>query len=171
MSALKQKLRLAANLPGLSLEALHNNEPGELIADFSPHFTNCVFVFKHAEHAFDRETYIEKVLQPVEIRDGERRLNYKFIDSKDDFHIQVSDVIAGFLGRHFTFLQNHSLPELRSKRASFSETQTLNLELLQTLIDRSDDFSDGLLHTIIPLDTGFKNDVFLHGQNAPEFLG
>ncbi|MFA6231945.1 MAG: DUF3800 domain-containing protein [Rhodanobacter sp.] len=110
---LRQTLRHAMRLPDLELPLLHDNEPGELIRDLSHHFMHCMYVFKHASHTFDRETYVEKALQSFEIHDGEKRLDYRFTDSKGEVGIQVSDVVTGLLGRHFTYLQNHTLPELR----------------------------------------------------------
>lgn len=167
---LRQTLRHATRLPDLELPFLHDNEPGELISDFSHHFMHCMYVFKYASHTFDRETYVEKALQSLEIHDGERRLDYRFTDSKGEVAIQVSDVVTGLLGRHFTYLQNHTLPELRERKASFSEQQKKNLNLLRALIDRSDEFSDGLFHAVVPYDTHFKNNTFLHEQPSPYYL-
>lgn len=171
MKVLKEILRRAAKAPGLELEFLHDNGQGELIGDFSIHFMHCLYVFKHASHVLDRETNIERIMQQFEIRDGDRLVDYCFEDSEKEIGIQASDVIAGLLGRHFTYLQQHSLPELHDALARFSERQLTNLGLLRELIHRSDTFSDGLLHAVYPLDTGYKNDAFLHGRSAPSYLG
>jgi hypothetical protein len=170
-TVLKQTLRHASRLQGLELPFLYDNEPGELIGDFSNHFLHCMYVFKNATHTFDRETYVEKVLQQSEVRDGERRLDYRFVDSKEDVGIQLSDVITGLLGKHFSYLQDHSLPQLRKRKAAFSGQQAKSLQLLRTLIDRSDELSDGLCHAVLPLDTVFKNNAFLHDQDVPDFMG
>lgn len=171
MKMLKDVLRRAAKAPGLELAFLHDNEPGELIGDFSIHFMHCLYVFKHASHILDRETNIERIMQQFEIRDGDRLVDYRFEDSENEIGIQASDVVAGLLGRHFTYLQQHSLPELHDALARFSERQLTNLSLLRELIHRSDTFSDGLLHALYPLDTGYKNDAFLHGRSVPSYLG
>ena len=156
---LRQTLRHAARLPALELTFLHDNEPGELIADF-----------KNASHVFDEETFIEKVLAKFELREGTRRLEYRFADSKAEMGIQLSDVVAGLVGRHFSYLQDHSLTELMRRRAGFTEVQLGNLARLRTLIDRSDAFSDGLFHVLMPLDTCFKNNAFLHEIEVPPFM-
>lgn len=167
---LKQTMQRAAT-QNLELAFLHDNEPGELIDNLSGHFLHCMCIFKNAEHTFDRETYIERILSNREIRNGDQRLNYHFADSKDEVGIQLSDVVAGLLGRHFSYLQDHSLPLLRERKAAFSETQIKNLHLLRAVIDRSDALSDGLFHAVLPLDTHFKNNAFLHDQGAPPFMG
>lgn len=140
---LRQTLRRAARLTTLELVFLHDNEPGELISDFSIQFLHRIYVFKNASHVFDEETYVEKVLSQLELREGERRLDYRFADSKAEPGIQLSDVVAGLVGRHFSYLKDHSLKELMQRRAGFTELQLANLARLRRLIGRSDAFSDG----------------------------
>lgn len=167
---LRQTLRHAARLPELELTFLHDNEPGELIANFSVQFMHSIYVFKNAFHVFDKETFIEKILAKFELRDGVRRLEYRFADSKAEVGIQLSDVVAGLVGRHFSYLQDHSLTELMRRRAGFSKVQLGNLTRLRTLIARSNTFSDGLFHVLMPLDTCFKNNAFLHEIEVPHFM-
>ena len=167
---LRRTLQRAARLPALQLAFLHDNEPGELIADFSIQFLHRIYVFKNASHVFDEETYIEKVLAQFELCEGERRLDYRFADSKAEAGIQLSDVVAGLVGRHFSYLKEHSLMELMRRRAGFTEIQLANLVRLRTLIDRSDAFSDGLFHVLMPMDTCFKNNAFLHETEVPPFM-
>ncbi|HCF1530114.1 TPA: DUF3800 domain-containing protein [Pseudomonas aeruginosa] len=167
---LRQTLRRAARLTALELVFLHDNEPGELISDFSIQFLHRIYVFKNGIHVFDEETYVEKVLSQFELREGERRLDYRFADSKAEAGIQLSDVVAGLVGRHFSYLKDHSLKELIQRRAGFTELQLANLARLRTLIDRSDAFSDGLFHVVMPLDTCFKNNAFLHEIEVPPFM-
>jgi hypothetical protein len=165
---LKQTLRQAARMEELVF--LHDNEPGELIQDFSSHFLRNVYMFKNASHTFDRETYVEKVLQSLDVCDGQRRVDYRFVDSKDNVCIQLSDVVAGLMGKHFDYVQDHSLATLKSRKASFSELQKQNLAMLREIIDRSDAVSDGFCHAIAPLDSTFKNNFFLHDRDAPSFI-
>lgn len=165
---LKHTLRQAIRIDELIF--LHDNEPRELIKDFSMHFLRNVYIFKNASHTFDRETYIEKVLQSVDVLDGQRRLDYQFVDSKDNVCVQLSDVVAGLMGKHFNYVQDHSLATLKARKENFTELQRQNLAMLKELIDRSDAESEGLCHTIAPLDCIFKNNSFLHNQNAPSFI-
>ena len=165
---LKQTLCQAAQIDELVF--LHDNEPGELIQDFGMHFLHSVYVFKNASHTFDRETYIEKVLRSRDVCDGQQRVDYRFVDSKDNVCVQLSDVVAGLMGKHFDYVQNHSLAALKARKADFSELQKQNLTMLRELIDRSDAVSDGFCHAIIPLDSMFKNNVFLHDFDAPSFI-
>ena len=130
-------------------------------------FLNSVYVFKNASHVFDRETYIEKALSTVEMRDGERRIDYRFVDSKDSICVQLSDVIAGLFGKHFNYLQDNTLARLLERKAAFSNRQRETLTMITKLIDRSDDVSDGFFHRVAPMDISFKNDAFLHEIEVP----
>jgi hypothetical protein len=167
---LKRTLRHATRLPKLELPFLHDNKSGELIADFSVHFMHCIYVFKNASHVFDKETFIEKIFEKFELREGNRRLDYRFANSKEEEGIQLADVVVGLVGRHFSYLQDHSLTELMQRRASFNKVQLGNLDKLHELIDRSDNFSNGLFHVVMPFDTQFKNNAFLHEIEVPPFM-
>lgn len=167
---LRQIMRHASRLPDIELPFLHDNEPGELIKDFSVHFIHQIHTFKNATHVFDNETHVERIMRKYELRDGDRRLNYRFADSKDEPGIQLSDILAGLVGRHFNYLQDHSLTKLLQRRNQFDQTQNTNLALLRELIDRSDDFSSGLFHAVMPLDVIFKNNAYLHDAEVPPHM-
>lgn len=167
---LRQTLRHASRLPDLELPFLHDEQAGELIKDFSVHFMHPIHTFKNASHVFDNETHVERIMHKYELRDAERRLDYRFADSKDEPGIQLSDIVAGLVGRHFNYLQDHSLTELVQRRDQFDETQHTNLSLLRRLIDRSDDFSSALFHAVMPLDIGFKNNAYLHDAEVPPHM-
>ena len=84
--------------------------------------------------------------------------------------IRLSDVVAGLVGRHFSYLKDQSLTELMRRKSGFTEVQLANLARFRALIDRSDAFSDGMFHVLMPLDTCFKNNAFLHGIEVPPFM-
>lgn len=171
MRLLKQCLRNVSKLANVELVFLHDEEPGELVKDFSSQFMSALCTFKHATHVLDEETEIQRRLQDVEIRDGDRKLDYRFADSVEEIGIQASDIFAGLIGRHFTYVQDRTLAQLRAARARFTPEQHAVLALLSDLINRSDSFSTGLLHAVLPLDTQFKHNEFLFGVPAPAHLG
>jgi len=57
--------------------------------------------------------------------------------------IQVSDVMCRLLGKHFNFIEEHSMPQLREAKPSFNGPQLGNLKQLEKLIDVSNTLSDG----------------------------
>ncbi|MBY6266596.1 hypothetical protein EI613_32650 (plasmid) [Azospirillum sp. 412522] len=170
-SLLKKVLKQSWRLPGLELPFLHENRSGELIDNFSVHFLHCVCMFKNSSHIFDTEKYVERILSNIELREGSRILDYRFVDSKSEVGVQLSDVVCGLLGRHFSYIQSHSLSALRERKSKFKSQQLATLYKLRDLLLRSDLYSDGLLHSVLPLDTLYKNNFFLYGKDAPSFLG
>ncbi len=149
---------------------LTDNEDGLVIKDFSIFFLRSIYLFKNSSHTFDRETNVEKALSRVEVMDNGRLVDYRFVDSKSDARIQISDVICGLIGRHFNFVQDCSMTELRSMKANLTARQQSNLSLLKGLIDRSDAQSNGFCQATIPGDSHWKNNLFLHNHDdAPPF--
>lgn len=170
MTQLRRLLREAAAIRGLELPFLHSNAKGELIDGFSRFFIHTICIFSHATHVFDRETMVEKAIEKYDLRDGDRPLDYRFADSKDEVPIQVSDVLAGLIGRHFSFLSQRSAAEIREMISRCSTLQLDNLHSLSKLIDRANDFSPAMLHEILPKDTRFKNAALLDDHPLPHYL-
>lgn len=168
VAVLRDRLRQAAGMGELVF--LHDNDDGELIDNLSMHFLRGIYVFKNASHVFDQETFVERALRTTEIREDGRRLDYRFADSRLEPGVQLSDVVAHLFGKYFTFLQDHNLADLLARRGRFTGLQRDNLGLLRELIDRSDAVSDGFCHMLVPLDTNYKNDAFLHDHHVPSFL-
>lgn len=168
MRMLKDLLRQASHLNELVF--LHDNEPGDVLSNFSHLFLRGICEFNKASHIFDRETNIERILQTTEVRDGTRRIDYQFVDSKDNVCVQLSDVVVGLLGKHFDYVEKHSLATLRTSKARFNEIQQTNLALIKELIGHSDRESEGFCHSISSLDSAFKNDMFLHGREVPPHI-
>lgn len=170
MAALLRKT-IAQGAQRGELVFLHSNETHELVDNFGVHFAHRVVLFKNASHTFDRETSIEKFFKSLEIRDGQRVLDYRFVDSKDEVCIQVSDVVAGLFGKHFDYAHRQSLSTIRARKARFSEQQRQNLAAVRALIDRSDDVSPGFLHGVTTLDAHAKSEFLLFDVEPERELG
>ena len=76
--------------------------------------------------------------------------------------VQLSDVIAGFLGKYFTFLKDSSVNIIKSSKKNLSTTQLETLQSLKALIDISDDHSRGFFNTVSSEDEKRKHNWFLH---------
>jgi len=158
---LKDLIRKAQSLTELMF--LVDEEEGVLIDNFHAFFLHPIYLFKNSVHIFDKETIVEKILSNTRLVDGERVVSYRFSDSKTEVGIQLSDVIIGFLGKYFVFIEENSMPELLKAKENLNATQMKNLELLRVLIDESDEVSDAFFHSIVPMDSGWKSNTFLHG--------
>ncbi len=144
-----------------SLVFLHSNEPYEVVDNFGLQFAHRVILFKNASHTFDRETSIEKFFKRHELRDGARRLDYKFVDSRDSVSIQVADVVAGLFGKHFDFAHRQSMATVRARKSRLTEIQLSNLAAMRALVDRSDEVSPAFLHSITTVDAHAKSNFLM----------
>lgn len=150
---------------------LVDEDEGMLIDNFHAFFLQPIYVFKNSLHIFDNETEVERILSDFHLMDGKREVSFRFSDSKKEVGIQLSDVITGFLGKYFAFIEDNSMTELLRKKDNLNAMQMKNLNLLRGLIDASDEVSDAFFHRVAPMDSDWKSDAFLHGSPpAPHLL-
>jgi len=133
---LKGLLQIAAKLDALPY--LEDETPNVLIDGFGAFYLQRFAFFKNATHILDIETTIETYLRELDLRDGTTPLgNFSFVDSKDRSWVQVSDAMAGLLGKFFGFVNRNSATDLGEAQAAFNDRQKRGLETLIRLIGRS----------------------------------
>ncbi|MBI2354488.1 MAG: DUF3800 domain-containing protein [Deltaproteobacteria bacterium] len=82
-----------------------------LIENFSAFYFRTLYMFPFSRHIFDsEENIVGEVSSVIDI--GSSNFSYSFVDSKTCRGVQLSDVIAGFLGKLFTFLRDSELCRL-----------------------------------------------------------
>lgn len=81
---------------------LSDNPERTIIDCYDIFYLNRILYIKDAEHIFDMEDTIVENINANAIYRGLR--NFKFIDSQNDFLIQVSDCIVGLIGRFYEYL-------------------------------------------------------------------
>lgn len=145
---------------------LHENNPGELIGSFSDFFLRTLYVFKNSSHHFDEEKQVAAILKEFCIKDGDKNIEYEFINSQSNVCIQIADVVSGLFGKYFDYVMSNSMERIDADKGRLSSVQTKNLELMRRLVDRSDDESNAFFNMVVPLDTSFKSNVFLHGVSG-----
>jgi hypothetical protein len=157
---LKGVLQIAERLEALPF--LEDETPNVLIDGFGPFFVQRICLFKNSEHIFDVEEVVETNIAAMKFVDGARKLtNYRFADSKDEPGVQVSDVITGFLGKMFTFLNGTTASDLTSIRTQLTDQQRRNLGLLETLLDHALEENPAFAHYTLSLeDLRRKNVLF-----------
>ncbi|MCL1553166.1 DUF3800 domain-containing protein [Xanthomonas nasturtii] len=165
---LKDLLLNAQSLPELAF--LVDETPNHLINGFQNIFLNRIARFKNSVHVFDEEPTIQSAIDGIRIMDGDKPVNFSFADSKLVPGIQLSDVVTGFLGKYFTFIERTSPSVLIQKKNNLTSVQRENLKLFKELTDQSDTFSNGLLFKITTLDSEWKADYFLFGRKLPPHL-
>lgn len=157
---LKELIKKSASLPELA--SLVDNEEDILIESFKGFYSRPIMLFKNAVHIFDREIQIEKSLNGAKFKDEARHINFSFSDSKSEPGIQIADVVTGLIGKYQSFVEEHSLSKLMTQKNSWDENQIANFNLLRQLIDLSNDVSNAFIYRSTAMDSGWKNDTFMH---------
>ena len=161
-------LSRARSLPELAF--LVDETPNELIDGFSGFFIDRICTFRNARHVLDEEHEIQEAIEQFQLMNGDRDVDFSFVDSKSVAEVQLSDIVAGFLGKYFTFIEKTPMSALLNKRKALTRTQASTLKLLGTMIDISDKTSNALLHRITTMDSDWKSDSFLFGRAPPPHL-
>ncbi|WP_136622679.1 MULTISPECIES: DUF3800 domain-containing protein [Mesorhizobium] len=133
---LKGVLQIAARLDALPF--LEDETPNVLIEGFGPFYLERIAMLKNSTHVLDDEYGIEAYLSGLGLTDGIRPLaNYRFATSHDEPGIQLSDVIAGLLGKFFTYVCVTAGEELVQDRQNLSAQQIGTLERWAALTEQS----------------------------------
>jgi len=148
---LKGLLQIATRLDALPY--LEDETPNVLIDGFGVFYLQRLALFKNATHVLDIERKIETYLSDLDLRDGPVPLcNFSFVNSKDHPWVQVSDAIAGLLGKFFSFVNQTSVNDLSNARAEFTERQKRGFETLGLLIDRSIEECPAFVNYVVSLE-------------------
>lgn len=139
----------------------------ELISSFSFCYWRNLYLFKNSRHVFDDEPCIEASVQELDFTlQGKELTNYKFVRSHDFKAIQISDVMAGFLGKYFSYLKGSSDEAVIADKQVVSSKQKKTLLALKALIDRSDGQSRGFFNVVTSQGEQRRNNLFLHDDGA-----
>ena len=128
---------------------IEDNTPGLLVGEYSDLRTGRCALYKDSMHYFDEEAEAESSLEDMPFTINGRKLdNYKFIDSKTERLIQVSDVWVGLLGKLFLVLDK-STPELiKGKMESITKEQRECVRIINALIDSAEILNRGLIQNV-----------------------
>lgn len=152
----------------ITLDFLSGNEPDVLVSSFDTVFLHRLATFTSAEHVFDDEPQVRASLDRRRIVYGKQAIAYRFANSRNEPAVQVSDVLCGILGKHFSCMEKLSIEQLEDWKSSFSEQQHRNVALLARLVDEADAECSALIFNQAPSDSRAKSLWFLDGAEYPE---
>lgn len=168
LSVLLDILLRAQIIPGLAF--LMHNKPDYVIEGFEHIYLNRIACFRNSRHILDEEDTVEDAIAGVRIIDNDREVDFRFEDSVVEPGIQLSDVVVGFLGKYFTFIERTPISALIQKKASLNSLQKQNLKLLQQLVTAADAQSNALLFRITTIESDCKADFFLYDLPLPAHM-
>lgn len=157
---LKGVLQIADKLDALPY--LEDEPPNVLIDGFGLFFVGRICLFKNSYHILDVEKVIEEYIGEQVLMDGDRQLTtFRFAVSHDEPGVQVSDVIAGLLGKFFSLIQRNDSDQLDAICETFSAQQETNLGLLKRLLDRSLEENKAFAHRVLSLEDQRRASLLL----------
>lgn len=147
MECLRQVLKSARKKKELIF--LKQNKENTIIENYYTFYTRTIELFKNAKHTFDEESEVEKEINKFEFFDGNKIMeNYRFVKSKDDDLVQVSDCFVGLMGKFFSFINQISEDEINSLDTILEDFQKDSLGLFCKLILKSEKMCIYYLHSI-----------------------
>ncbi|WP_235583815.1 DUF3800 domain-containing protein [Pseudomonas aeruginosa] len=165
---LKEIILQARTLPELCF--LVDNDPGRLIEGLESFFLNRICTFKNSSHFFDEEKSIREAIGKYKITHNGEEIVFQFVNSKEKFETQLSDIVAGFFGRYFTFIERTPAKALVNIKRNLNSGQKRNVAAIGRLISNSDSLSGALLKRITTMDSENKSDYFLFDRQLSTHL-
>ena len=138
----------------LNFEMVFHTKKDILIEDFSFFYINRINTFPGSVHILDNESKIEKaVIKFFNCDPKYSALNFSFVESVEleNYRVQISDVLAGFMRLYFGFLEYASIEEVVLFKNELTPLRKRNLSLLKSLLDKSVDECPLLLYRVLPL--------------------
>ena len=162
---LKGMLQAGRNLP--SLDFIEGFTPHLLIENFTVFYLNRIVVFKYSNHILDLEDSVRDDMEAMKIvSNGEPVRHYRFADSKSEPGIQISDIMAGVIGKMHTYFAQTPRDDVAEARNSLSGTSLKNAEHLRNLIDASDAENIAFLNHVSSAHDRDKMNLFLRNSGS-----
>lgn len=135
----------------------------ELISSFMVFYLRNLYLFKNSKHIFDEEKSIQEDVNGFPLFENDVPIqNHAFVKSHDCKAVQISDVIAGFLGKYFSYIKDVNDEQLAIDKSGLTSQQNTTLSVLKELIDISDDVSRGFFNSVSSEGEQRRNNWFLH---------
>ena len=140
---------------------LHDNDDYIMQENYAEFYADPIRKYQKSTHIFDEETTVQDIVKR-QIAQGENMAdNFKFVKSETDIFVQLSDVVAGILGKLFKYINSTSVSQRRKDIEGLSKLQVDNVLLIDKLRMEADRENPGFLCSIAPLDeVGILNSFF-----------
>jgi len=153
LESFPQKMLLGILEMGMKTKSsglLWGEDADTLLGSFDKFYAERIILFKNATIIFDNENRIsERLKGPAYTAMLGKFKNYQFVDSKNNTHVQLSDLTIGIVGKYFSFLNTQEGHEVAEFLSNLDIIQRQNLTSLKKLIDRSDEQCNAFYHYVI----------------------
>lgn len=125
---------------------IENNTPRLLVDEYPGLRDGRCALYKDSIHYFDEEAEAELALKnTIYTLNGQKLSNFKFIESKKNRLIQISDVWVGLLGKLFVELDRSTPRMIINKMELLTREQKECIRIIKSLIDNAKRFHGGLI--------------------------
>lgn len=140
---------------------LHDNDDYVMQENYAEFYADPIRKYQMSRHIFDEETTVQDIVKK-QIAMGENMAdNFKFVKSETDIFVQLSDVVAGILGKLFKYINSTSVNQRRRDVEGLSKLQVENILLIDKLRMEAGRENPGFLCSIGPWDgIGILNRFF-----------
>ena len=140
---------------------LHDNDDYVMQENYAEFYADPIRKYQKSRHIYDEETTVQDIVKK-QIAMGENMAdNFKFVKSETDIFVQLSDVVAGILGKLFKYINSTSVNQRRRDVEGLSKLQVENILLIDKLRMEADRENPGFLCSIGPWDgIGILNRFF-----------
>lgn len=131
---------------------LHDNDDYVMQEKYAEFYADPIRKYQKSRHIFDEETTVQDIVKK-QIAMGENMAdNFKFVKSETNIFVQLSDVVAGILGKLFKYINSTSVNQRRRDVEGLSKLQVENILLIDKLRMEADRENPGFLCSIGPWD-------------------
>ncbi|MBE5845678.1 MAG: hypothetical protein E7302_16225 [Butyrivibrio sp.] len=140
---------------------LHDNDDYIMQENYAEFYADPIRKYQKSTHIFDEETTVQDIVKRQIAQRENMADNFKFVKSETDIFVQLSDVVAGTLGKLFKYINSTSVSQRRKDIEGLSKLQVDNVLLIDKLRMEADRENPGFLCSIAPLDeVGILNRFF-----------
>lgn len=140
---------------------LKDNDVGIIMDSFYSLRQQKCIIFRDSMHIFDKELIDEQKMNDeyMAFNDGKKLENYKFMDSKDETNIQVSDIIVYIIAKYLKFLTYcpNEIADFTIK--NLSDLGRKNLTTLIQIINKSNEENPFFLETINSQSVNYRRNL------------
>lgn len=131
---------------------LHDNDDYVMQENYAEFYADPIRKYQKSRHIFDEETTVQDIVKK-QIAMGENMAdNFKFVKSETNIFVQLSDVVAGILGKLFKYINSTSVNQRRRDVEGLTKLQVENILLIDKLRMEADRENPGFLCSIGPWD-------------------
>lgn len=147
------------------LELVYEENEGVLIDGLEVFYRYRLEQYPTSSHIYDNEFKIEEHFNFL--KDHDPVLSggdYQFVNSKDYYEVQLSDVISGLFKNYFTFINDVCADEISSIKGNLNPLQKQNLELIKELILQTDRVDQQMLYYVSSASEHIKHADFMFNK-------